>query len=60
MPHCDHWTCTEVVERICVTPGRLMLWEEDKAWPSLAEGEALAELFERPLAYFAVTYNEPN
>lgn len=54
-----NWTRAEVAERIGVTPARLMLWEEDKALPRPGEVEALAELFERPPAYFAVTHNEP-
>lgn len=55
-----NWTRAEVAERIGVTPGRVMLWEEDKARPSPADVGALAALFERPPAYFAVTHNEPN
>lgn len=54
-----NWTRAEVAERIGVTPGRLMLWEEDKALPRTADVAALAELFERPPAYFAVTPNDP-
>lgn len=53
-----NWTRAEVAERIGVTPGRLMLWEEDKARPQPADVAALANLFERPAAYFAVS--EPN
>lgn len=53
-------TRAEVAERIGVTPGRLMLWEEDKARPSPADVGALAELFERLPTFFAVTHNDPN
>lgn len=55
-----NWTRAEVAERIGVTPVRLALWEEDKVRPSPVDVEALAALFERLPAYFAVTHNEPN
>jgi transcriptional regulator with XRE-family HTH domain len=55
-----NWTRADVAERIGVTSARLALWEDDKARPSAVNVEALAALFERPLAYFSVTRNEPN
>lgn len=41
-----NWTRAEVAERIGVTPGRLLLWEEDKARPSPVHVEALAKLLQ--------------
>jgi transcriptional regulator with XRE-family HTH domain len=53
-----NWPRAEVAERIGVTPARLALWEEDKALPRPVDVAALAALFERPPAFFAVTRNE--
>lgn len=53
-----NWTRAEVSARIGVTPARLALWEDDKALPGPADVEALAALFERRPAYFAVTRHE--
>lgn len=53
-----NWTRAEVAERIGVTPARLALWEDDKALPRPVDVEALAALFDRPPAFFAVTRNE--
>lgn len=53
-----NWSRAEVAERIGVTPARLALWEEDKALPSPADVEALAAIYDRTMAYFAVTRNE--
>lgn len=55
-----NWTRAEVAERIGVTPSRLALWEEDKARPRPVDVAALAALFDRPPAVFAVTHNEPS
>lgn len=54
-----NWTRAEVAERIGVTSARWALWEDDHARPLPAAVLALAELFERPPAYFAVTPNDP-
>lgn len=55
-----NWTRAEVAERIGVTPARLALWEDDKVLPPPADVAALAALFDRTLAYFAVTPSKPN
>lgn len=55
-----NWTRADVAARIGVTPSRLMLWEDDKALPSPADVEALAAIYDRTMAYFAVTPNEPH
>jgi transcriptional regulator with XRE-family HTH domain len=53
-----NWTRAEVAARLGVTPARLALWEDDKVRPGAADVEALAALFERSPAHFAVTRNE--
>lgn len=48
-----NWTRAEVAERVGVTPGRLALWEEDKARPRPADALALANLFGVAPEYFS-------
>lgn len=54
------WTRAKVAERIGVTPGRLMLWENDRARPQLDDVAALTVLFEVAPTYFAAAFPVPN